>query len=110
MFFLIYPNNINNSKNIEYDYSCFNTDAFVLTKMLNNFVPDCRQALIKRDPSFVAKRVMELCKAFNKFYTTTKVLEGTEPEINAKIRLLIALRKILKQGFNLICIECLKEM
>ena len=105
-----YSNNINNSKNIEYDYSCFNTDAFVLTKMLNNFVPDCRQALIKRDPSFVAKRVMELCKAFNKFYTTTKVLEGTEPEINAKIRLLIALRKILKQGFNLICIECLKEM
>lgn len=105
-----YNEGIGNSKNAECDYSCFNADAFLLTKMMNSFESDCWQALVKRDPSFVAKRVMDLCKAFNKFYTSTKVLEGTKSEINAKIKLLNGLKKILKQGFDLICIDSLKEM
>lgn len=94
----------------ECDYKCFNIDAFAIVKMLNDFILDCKQALIKRDPSFVAKRVMDLCKAFNKFYTSTKVLLGEKAEINAKMYLLKVLKKVLKQGFDLICIDCLKEM
>lgn len=96
--------------NSECDYSCFNSDAFDIVKMINDFPLDCKTALIKRDPSFVAKRVMDLCKAFNKFYASTKVLEGTSQEINAKISLLNKLKDTLKQGFNLICIDTLQEM
>ena len=92
------------------DYSVLNADAFEIVKMLNNFMLDCHYALEKRDPSFVAKRVMDLCKAFNKFYASTKVLEGTLAEINAKINLLNNLKNILKIGFNLICIDTLNEM
>ena len=78
--------------------------------MINDFPLDCKTALIKRDPSFVAKRAMDLCKAFNKFYASTKVLEGTSQEINAKISLLNKLKDTLKIGFNLICIDTLQEM
>lgn len=92
------------------DYSVLNADAFDIVKMLNNFILDCHSALEKRDPSFVAKRVMDLCKAFNKFYASTKVLEGALAEINAKISLLNNLKNILKIGFNLICIDTLNEM
>ncbi len=102
--------NNESSKFVECDYSCFNEAAFEIVKMLNDFIDDCKTSLEKRDPSFVAKRVMDLCKAFNKFYSSTKVLEGEESQINAKINLLLCLRKTLKQGFNIICIDTLQEM
>ncbi len=102
--------NNESSKFVECDYSCFNEAAFEIVKMLNDFIDDCKTSLEKRDPSFVAKRVMDLCKAFNKFYSSTKVLEGEESQINAKINLLLCLRKTLKQGFKIICIDTLQEM
>ena len=102
--------NENNKNFANVDYSVLNADAFDIVKMLNNFTLDCHSALEKRDPSFVAKRVMDLCKAFNKFYASTKVLEGMPAEINAKISLLNNLKNTLKIGFNLICIDTLNEM
>ena len=53
---------------------------------------------------------MELCKLFNKFYTTTKVLDGNDATTKAKINIVKALRDTLKAGFNLLCIETLQEM
>ncbi len=92
------------------DYSCFNTEAFELVKMINNFKQTLTLALEKRDSSIIAKRVMELCKTFNHFYTTTKVLDGNKNTTKAKINLVKSLKECLATGFKLICIETLKEM
>ena len=51
-----------------------------------------------------------MCKTFNKFYTTSKVLDGNDNTTRAKINLVKALRDTLSVGFNLICIDTLKEM
>ena len=59
------------TKKSECDYSCFNSDAFDIVKMINDFPLDCKTALTKRDPSFVAKRVMDLCKSFNIYQTVS---------------------------------------
>ena len=53
---------------------------------------------------------MEMCKLFNKFYTTTKVLDGNDNTTKAKIQLVKALRDTLQVGFNLICIDTIQEM
>ena len=92
------------------DYSCFNADAFDLVKMINNFKTTLQIALEKRDTSIVAKRVMEMCKTFNHYYTTTKILDGDNNTTNAKINLVKSLKECLSVGFNIICIAGLKEM
>lgn len=95
---------------IDADYSCFNEDAFELVKCINNFKLDCKTALDKRDPSVIAKRVMDMCKTFNHMYTTTKILDSNPATTKAKINLVKALVKTLDVGFNLICIDTLQEM
>lgn len=92
------------------DYSCYNQEAFELVKSINDFGSIIKSGLDKRDPSLILKRVMEMCKTFNKFYTTSKVLDGNDSTTKAKINLVKALRDTLKFGFNLICIETLQEM
>ena len=69
-----------------------------------------RISLEKRDTSLIGKRVMDMCKLFNKFYTSTKVLDGNSQTTKAKVRLVAALRDTLAVGFNLICIDTLREM
>ena len=96
--------------NLDADYSCFNTDAFELVKMINNFTSTLALAMEKRDTSIVAKRVMDLCKTFNHFYTTTKVLDGNDNTTKAKINLVSSLKECLAIGFNIICISTMKEM
>ena len=92
------------------DYSCLNDEAFDIIKSINDFKSTIKNALDKRDPSLILKRVMEMCKMFNKFYTTTKVLDGNDATTKAKIALITALRDTLAVGFNLLCIETLQEM
>lgn len=96
--------------NAEADYSCLNQEAFEIVKAINNFKSVIKSSLDKRDPSLILKRVMELCKMFNKFYTTSKVLDGNESTTKAKINLVKMLKDTLSVGFKLICIETLKEM
>ena len=92
------------------DYSCFNQDAFELVININAFDTTIKNGLEKRDPSLILKRVMDMCKTFNKFYTSTKVLDGNNNTTKAKINLVKVLKDTLKVGFDLLCIETLKEM
>ncbi len=96
--------------NVEEDYSCFNQEAFEILKAINEFDSVVKNSLDKRDPSLILKRLMELCKLFNKFYTTTKVLDGNDNTTKAKVQLIKVLKDTLKVGFNLICIDTLEEM
>ena len=92
------------------DYSCLNQEAFEIVKAVNNLKTVIKNALEKRDPSLILKRLMELCKMFNKFYTTTKVLDGNDQTTKAKIQVVKMLKSALATGFHLLCIEPLKEM
>lgn len=92
------------------DYSCLNQEAFEIIKSINDFENVMRSSLEKRDTSLIGKRVMELCKMFNKFYTTTKVLDGNNQTTKAKVKLVEVLKETLAVGFNLLCIDTLREM
>lgn len=92
------------------DYSCFNEEAFALVKAINDFTAYIRLALEKRDASIMCKRIMDMCKTFNKMYTTCKILDGNNNTSKAKVNLVRALRDCLNVGFYLICIDTLQEM
>ena len=95
----------------KFDYSCLSDEfAFEIIKkccVINQFVDS---ALEKRDPSILLKYLMDLCKTFNKFYATNKVIDGVDASTNAKLQLLTILKSCLEQGFKLICIDTLQEM
>ena len=44
-------------------------------------------AFTKRDPSIVVKKSMDICKLLNKFYVSTKVLDGSSSSIVDRIDL-----------------------
>lgn len=92
------------------DYSGLNDDAFEIIKMINDFGTTLELSLEKRDPSLICKRVMELCKMFNKFYTNCKILDENPATTKAKVELVKILKDTLAYGFDLICIDSLKEM
>lgn len=96
--------------NVVADYSCFNVEMFDLVKSINDFNSVLKLSLEKRDTSLIIKRVMEMCKSFNKMYTTTKVLDGNDATTKAKIALVKAMRDTLSVGFNIVCIDTLQEM
>lgn len=98
------------SKVVVADYSCFNQEAFDIVKAINDFKTTMQISFEKRDTSLIGKRVMDLCKMFNKFYTNTKVLDGNDETTKAKVNLVRALKDTLSVGFNLLCIDTLKEM
>lgn len=99
-----------NQNGVVADYSALNQEGFDIVKSINDFKNTLKISLEKRDTSLVAKRVMELCKMFNKFYTTTKVLDGVEETTQAKVNLVKALRDTLSVGFKILCIDTLQEM
>ena len=78
--------------------------------MINNFVNTIFVALNKRDASIICNYIMDMCKTFNKFYVNTRVLDSDPATTQAKINLVKALKSTLAVGFNLICIDPLKEM
>ncbi len=92
------------------DYSCFDVDAFDLVKMINDFSSTLTISLQKRDTSIICKKLMDMCKTFNHFYTSIKILDDNPKTTKAKINLVKALKDTLSLGFNLVCIDSLKEM
>jgi len=93
------------------DYSVLNqVDSFELVKECNSVLDSIVLAYNKREPSIVVKKSMEICKLLNKFYTTTKVLDGTNEQIKAKLELLMVVKIALQTTFKLMCIDTLKEM
>lgn len=98
-------------KEIAPDYSCLNSlEAFELIKEINSIKSTIALSFNKREPSMLTKKCMDICKTLNKFYTTTKVLGGSDGEILAKVNLLKIVKEGLKKLFHLICIDTLKEM
>lgn len=98
-------------ENIKADYSVLTSlEAFELLKACNSVTDTIQLAFEKREPSIIVKHSMDICKTLNKFYTTTKVLDGTTAQIKAKLELLQCVKLALQILFNLICIDTLKEM
>lgn len=87
-----------------------NQDAFELLKAVNSVKNTIQLAFEKRDPSIVVKKSMDICKLLNKFYTSTKVLDGESGEIVAKVNLLKSTKIALALLFDLMCIDTLQEM
>jgi len=94
----------------ESDYSVLNEECFELIKSCNKVKDIISLAFNKREPSIIVKHSMDICKILNKFYASTKVLDGTNSQIKAKLEVLTIVKYALSALFKIMCIDTLTEM
>jgi len=90
-------------------FSLTDDDAWEVLKLIENYPNVVRFAEEKCEPSVIAKFVINLAQAFNKYYAHTKVLVEDEA-FNSRIALVQTTASLLKQGLALLGVAAPDEM
>lgn len=90
-------------------FSLTDDDAWEVLKLIENYPNVVRFAEEKCEPSAIAKYVINLAQAFNKYYAHTKVLVEDEA-FNSRIALVQTTASLLKQGLALLGVAAPDEM
>lgn len=90
-------------------FSLTDDDAWEVLKLIENYPNVVRFAEEKCEPSVIAKYVINLAQAFNKYYAHTKVLVEDEA-FNSRIALVQTTASLLKQGLALLGVAAPDEM
>ena len=90
-------------------FSLTDDDAWEVLKLIENYPNVVRFAEEKCEPSAIAKFVINLAQAFNKYYAHTKVLVE-DAAFNSRIALVQTTASILKQGLALLGVAAPDEM
>jgi len=80
-----------------------------VTSLLMEFSPAIKRACVNFDPSQVAKYIIDLAQAFNKYYAEVKILEESA-EQQARLALVYSVTEVLKEGLRLLGLEAPVEM
>lgn len=95
----------------EIDYAALTDDvSYNLVKVLAGYEDAVMNAAEKYEPSIVARYVIALATAFNKFYHDCTILQAEEKEKKARLILTDFVQKILREACSLLGMECPEEM
>lgn len=95
----------------EVDFEALTDDVtYNLVKVLSGYEDAVINAAEKNEPSVVARYVISLATAFNKFYHDCTILQAEEKEKKARLLLTDMVQKILCEACGLLGMECPEEM
>ncbi|MEH7112509.1 arginine--tRNA ligase [Neobacillus niacini] len=77
--------------------------------LLSEFPNAVKRSFEQFDPSQIAKYIVDLAQAFNKYYAEVKILEENA-EQQARLALVYSVTVVLKEGLRLLGIEAPEEM
>lgn len=80
-----------------------------VVSLLTEFTGSIKRAYEQFDPSQIAKYIVDLAQAFNKYYGDVKILEDNA-EQQARLALVYSVTIVLKEGLRLLGIEAPEEM
>jgi arginyl-tRNA synthetase len=84
-------------------------ESWELIKMLNKYPEAVRDAYVNYSPSIVAKYLLAVSKAFNKYYGKTRIVEENA-EMPSRLLLVKAVTDTLSDGLSLLGIKAPKQM
>lgn len=99
--------NIENNVN----YSLLNTEEEInITRLLYDFPKVVLDAMEKNEPYFITRHIVEIAKAYNKFYNSCPII--TDDIELKKVRLMLSFtaKTVLKTGLDLLGIEAPERM
>lgn len=85
-------------------YSC------ALIKALDAFPEQVAQAAEKYEPYLIARAVISICSAFNKFYYEQRIMADDAATRNARLALTDATRQVVKNGLMLLGLQAPERM
>lgn len=89
----------------------FNKDAYYeIIRTLANFSVVLNKAMEENAPSHIAKYLLTLATAFNKFYAQEKINVADDATRNTNLALIKAIRIVLNEGLRLLGIDYVNEM
>lgn len=83
--------------------------SWTVIKLLNRFPQVIETAFVKYEPSHIAKYLLDVAQAFNKYYGNVRILEENA-EKESRIALVYAVEIVLKEGLRLLGMEAPEEM
>ena len=86
-----------------------NESSYELLKTLNRFPDVVKQASEKFEPCFVSRILIDISKAFNKYYSNNRVVEDNKTN-KTRLALVMATKIILASGLKLLGIDALERM
>jgi arginyl-tRNA synthetase len=94
------------------DFSKITTpEEFELVKLISRLQDAILMAIDKLEPSILTRHVIEIAKAFNKFYNAHSIMNAAEVEVKkARLKLVEATCQAIKNGLNLIGLEVVEKM
>lgn len=102
---------VDNNIDENIDYSLLNDEAsFNVCKVINEFPNKLIEAADKNEPYIIARQIIELCKAFNKFYNENNILNSDEGVKKSRLKLVDAVKNILKDGLDLLGVSAPEQM
>lgn len=98
--------------NDDVDYSKLNsTEEFELIKLLENFNKIILISIDKLEPSIVTRHIIDIAKAFNKFYNMHSILGAEDEALKAaRLKLAEATCQVISNGLKLIGIDVVEKM
>lgn len=99
------------SGEIEADFSSIeNESSYTLISILEQFGEILSVSLDKYEPSILTRYLIDVAKAFNKFYLENRIIDGKLGVSNARLALVYSTAVVLKEGLSLLGIEAPEEM
>lgn len=104
-----YTSSLENMLNI--DYSVLTDEASVdVCKMLQAYSDKIKEAASRYEPSVIARYLVDLSQAFNKFYHDNIILAEDEKVKNARLAVVDAVRLVIKSGLEILGIKAPERM
>ncbi|MCM1990562.1 arginine--tRNA ligase [Oceanirhabdus seepicola] len=96
----------------EADYSLLNSkEEFELVKILENLELAIKSSIDKLEPSIITRYVLDVAKAFNKFYNAHNIANSESEELkNARLKLVEATCVVIKKSLDLLGIKVVEKM
>jgi len=96
---------------LDIDYSLLTDDSSIeVIKLIGQFPEKVKDAADKLEPSFIARHIVDLAQAFNKFYHDNPVLVEDEKIRNARLALVYSVKTVIKSGLYLLGIAAPEKM
>ena len=93
------------------DYSVLTDEASAdVCKILANYSTKIKEAAGRYEPSVIARYLVDLSQAFNKFYHDNIILTDDENVRNARLMVVDCVRTVLKSGLAVLGIKAPSQM
>ncbi len=93
------------------DYSLLNTEEEInISRLLYEFPDVIIDSMEKDEPFFITRHIVELAKAFNKFYNTCPIITDNIELKKARMSLTYSVKTVLKTGLALLGMEAPERM